>query len=133
MARPKLPDHLKKKKPPLKKIKVGVGRPKIEVDHKFIFDLAKIHCTDEEIASMCKISVDTLVNNFSEPLKAGKEEGRASLRRQQLRLVEEQNSTSMAIWLGKCYLKQREEVVIQTQELPPLDIPLASENQRKKK
>lgn len=133
MVRPKLPEHLKKKKPPTKKIRVGAGRPKLEVDHKIIFDLAKIHCTDEEIATLCKLSVDTLVKNFSEPLKAGREEGKASLRRHQIRLVEEQNSTSMAIWLGKCYLKQKEEVIVQTQELPALDIPLAAENQRKKK
>jgi hypothetical protein len=50
-----------------------------------------------------------------------------------MRLVEEQNSTQMAIWLGKVYLKQKEEVVVQTQELPPLDIPLDAVNQKKTK
>jgi hypothetical protein len=37
-----------------------MGRPRIEFDRKVIEGLASIQCTDEEIAAVLGVSVDTL-------------------------------------------------------------------------
>lgn len=76
-------------------------------------NLAGMMCTDEEIASILGVSVDTLVNEnnkaaFSEYKKRGQSKGRASLRRMQYDAAKKGNS-SMLIWLGKQYLDQKEQ------------------------
>lgn len=84
------------------------GRPKKEVDLKQVQRLSAIMCTQEEIASVLSVSVDTLSRTpgFAEAYKSGKETGKASLRRLQWRHA--QTNPAMAIWLGKQYLGQSE-------------------------
>lgn len=89
-----------------------VGRPKIVLSPEqidTIDKLAAIHCTDEEVAENIGISVDTLVNNFSEPLKKGKLKGKRSLRRLQYELAQKGDRV-MLIWLGKQLLQQKDKV-----------------------
>lgn len=80
--------------------------------------LASMQCTDEEMAAVLDITVDTLCNEnnrkaFSEAKKRGKEHGKASLRRLQYKQAEKGN-VSMLIWLGKQYLGQRDVQEVQT-------------------
>ena len=86
-----------------------VGRPKFQIDYEQVEKLAKIHCTQEEIASILGCSVDTLQRDdkFCGVYKNGISNGKMSLRRKQWAAVEEGNTT-MLIWLGKQYLGQRE-------------------------
>lgn len=93
----------------VKKVK-KVGRPKIELDYALIEKLAHIQCTQEEIASMLEVSVDTLQRDakFCGIYKKGQEHGKMSLRRLQWKLADNGNTT-MAIWLGKQYLGQTDK------------------------
>lgn len=83
------------------------GRPPSDIDKEQVYKLAQLWCTQEEIAAHLDVSVDTLDNHFSDLIKKGKEEGKASLRRMQWRSALEGN-VAMQIWLGKTILKQRE-------------------------
>lgn len=95
-------------KPPQKR-----GRPQKEIDVDKLRSLAAIHCTDEEIASVLQISVDTLSRRKKEDpavleaLEGGRNQGKASLRRLQWELAKKLNP-SMLIFLGKNLLKQRD-------------------------
>lgn len=98
-------DEIKTKGRP-KKILNGTGLDTIK-------QLARIQCTDEEIASVLGVSVDTLTRAankaiFEEAKASGKEAGKASLRRMQFKTAEAGNAT-MLIWLGKQYLGQTDK------------------------
>lgn len=68
-----------------------VGRPRINIDWEMAKRLCEIHCTQEEIASVLKVSVDTLDraairkfnHSLSEFMSIHSETGKASLRRMQ--------------------------------------------------
>lgn len=83
-----------------------------DVGAEIVRKLAAVMCTEEEIASVLEVSVEVLHNKlndrtFLEYYKSGKEEGKASLRRTQFELAKK--NASMAIWLGKQYLGQRDD------------------------
>lgn len=84
------------------------GRPKKEIDYDVVEKLANIQCTQEEIASFLGLSVRTLQRDeeFCRIYKKGQENGKMSLRRIQFKLAEK--NTSMAIFLGKQYLGQKD-------------------------
>ena len=95
-----------------------MARPRKEIDQKQFENLCGLQCTKEEIChwfdttdktleSWCK---RTYGHGFSEVFKQKRGIGKISLRRSQWRLAEK--SAAMAIWLGKQYLGQREEVEI---------------------
>jgi len=86
-----------------------MARPKIVIDENLVYDLAKIHCTMEEIAAMCKCSVDTLERRFADIIKKGKEEGKQSLRRKMFEKANEGNTTMM-IWLSKQHLGMSDKI-----------------------
>ena len=92
------------------------GRPKIQIDYNTVEKLANIQCTQEEIASFLNISVRTLQRDeeFCRIYKKGQENGKMSLRRIQYKLAEK--NTSMAIFLGKQYLGQRDNVEVKAPE-----------------
>ena len=94
------------------------GRPKKIIDYESVEKLAKIQCTQEEIANFLDISSRTLIRDekFLEVFNRGRESGKASLRRIQWKHAEK--SASMAIFLGKQYLGQKDNVeVSNTDEL----------------
>lgn len=84
------------------------GRPKKEIDYEAVEKLASIQCTQEEIANFLNLSVRTLQRDdeFCRLYKKGQDNGKMSLRRTQFKLAEK--NPSMAIWLGKQYLGQRD-------------------------
>lgn len=90
------------------------GRPTIEIDINQFEKLCALQCTQEEICGVLGVSNKTLERwckkvykaNFSEVFREKRQKGKISLRRSQFKLAEK--SATMAIWLGKQYLDQRD-------------------------
>lgn len=84
------------------------------INRSLFENLCSIQCTKEEICAVLEVSEKTLNSwcnnvygqNFSLVFHNKREFGKSSLRRKQWKLAEK-NST-MAIWLGKQYLGQRD-------------------------
>lgn len=87
-----------------------MARPKKEIDYNAVEKLAGMQCTQEEIANFLELSVRTLQRDeeFCRLYKKGIDTGKMSLRRTQFKLAEK--SASMAIFLGKQYLGQKDKV-----------------------
>ena len=87
-----------------------MARPKKEIDYIAVEKLASIQCTQEEIANFLNLSVRTLQRDeeFCRLYKKGQDNGKMSLRRYQFKLAEK--NTSMAIFLGKQYLGQKDVI-----------------------
>lgn len=98
-----------------------MGRPKIELDPTEIEKLCRLNCTMDEMAAFFGCSTDTIERRMKEDedLKLAIEKGRAtgkiSLRRKQFQILEDSNSASMAIWLGKQLLGQRDNLDVTTE------------------
>ena len=89
--------------------------------------LAGMQCTDEEVAAWFGVSTRTIERRrkspvFAETMERGKAKGRISLRRSQLRILE-QGSAAMGIFLGKQYLGQRDQLDIAAPEIVAIVIP----------
>ena len=90
------------------------GRPKAKIDKKQFENLCGIQCTLLEIASWFDCDPDTIEafckreygKKFSEVFALKRGKGKISLRRSQWRLAE--NNATMAIFLGKQYLGQKD-------------------------
>ena len=72
--------------------------------------LCVLQCTDEEISSWFGVTTRTIerrrkVRQFADAMERGKAKGRISIRRMQMKLLEEGNAT-MGVWLGKNVLGQ---------------------------
>lgn len=98
-----------------------MARPKIEIDYNTVEKLANIQCTQTEIASFLGISVRTLQRDeeFLKIYQKGQENGKMSLRRIQYKLAEK--NTTMAIWLGKQYLGQKDNVEVAHTDMSKVD------------
>lgn len=96
-----------------------MARPRKEIDKRDFESLCTLQCTKEEICGFFDVSDKTLENwckrtyseGFSEVFKKKRGKGKISLRRAQFRLAEK--SASMAIWLGKQWLGQKDTVEIE--------------------
>jgi hypothetical protein len=95
-----------------------MGKPLIPIDWAVVEELCQIQCTISEMASVCRVSVDTLERacvreqdmTIAEYFKQKSEGGKTSLRRSQWqKAVTEQNPT-LLIWLGKQYLNQVDQL-----------------------
>lgn len=92
------------------------GRPKYklnEIGISIIDKLSNLLCTKEEIAYVLGVSIDVLENSvnkdiFNEAHKKGMQGGKVRLRSSQFKMAEK--SHTMAIWLGKQYLGQKDIV-----------------------
>lgn len=93
-----------------------MGRPRIEIDQAQFEKLCGIQCTEEEIASWFHCSIETLEcwvkrvykTTFLDIYKSLSGFGKISLRRTQFKIAE--HNCSMAIFLGKQYLGQRDVI-----------------------
>lgn len=84
----------------------------IEMDQ--LEKLCAMQATDEEIAAWFNVSTRTIERRrkqakFGDVMDRGKARGRLSIRRAQIKLLESGNAT-MAIWLGKQYLGQTDQL-----------------------
>ena len=99
------------------------GRPQKEIDKTSFESLLKMQCTLEEIAGFFNdklggCSTDTIERwcertykeSFADISKKWRSVGKISLRRYQFKLAE--HNASMAIWLGKQYLGQHDEIKV---------------------
>ena len=85
--------------------------------------LCAIQCTKEEICAVLDVCTDTLDAwckatynaTFQDIANKKREVGKSSLRRTQWRQSEK--NPTMAIWLGKQYLKQRDNVEVESTHL----------------
>jgi hypothetical protein len=104
-----------------------MARPKKDIDYETVEKLASIQCTQEEIANFLNLSVRTLQRDdeFCRIYKKGMDNGKMSLRRTQFKLAEK--NTSMAIWLGKQYLGQKDNnEIITSKDTPNLKIQIVN-------
>ena len=89
---------------------IVVGRDKKVVVPEEVEKLAKLWCTNQEIAEWFGIDTNTLKYNFSDLIAKGRSETKQALRRAQLKNALEGN-TVMQIWLGKNILGQKESPI----------------------
>lgn len=89
-------------------IGVYMARPRKKLDADLIKKLAHIHCTVDEIASICGCSKDTLERRYMDVINEGRASGKSSLRRLQWEAAQKGNAT-MQIWLGKQILDQKDK------------------------
>ena len=99
-----------------------MARPRKEIDSEQFEKLCALQCTLKEIAGWFGCSEDTIENwckrtytdengepiGFSDTYKKYSADGKISLRRFQFKQAEK--NASMAIWLGKQWLGQRDNV-----------------------
>lgn len=83
-----------------------------DIDLSELEKLCQLQATDEEIAAWFNVSVRTIERrrlepSFAEAMHRGKARGRISVRRMQMKLLEQGNAT-IAVWLGKQLLGQVE-------------------------
>lgn len=99
-----------------------MARPRKEIDKKQFENLCALQCTHDEICAWFDVTVKTLESwckrtygdSFSKVFAQKRGKGKISLRRSQFQLAEK--SASMAIWLGKQYLNQRDNVDVTVSE-----------------
>lgn len=92
-----------------------MARPRKEISQKQFEALCGLQCTQQEICDALDVTDKTLNSwckrtygaGFSEIVEKKKGIGKISLRRSQWRLAEK--NATMAIWLGKQYLGQKED------------------------
>jgi hypothetical protein len=91
-----------------------VGRPRIDIDLGQLEQLCQLNCTIDEIAAVFDCTRKTIERRMSEDeqfaqiIDKGRSMGKISVRREQFRIMQGGNA-SMAIWLGKQLLGQRDE------------------------
>ena len=95
------------------------GRPRKQIDKKQFEQLCKLQCTITEVCcffdcddkTLSKWCNETYGMSFSEIFRIKRGAGQLSLRRYQFQLAEK--NPTMAIWLGKQYLGQRDAVEVE--------------------
>lgn len=100
-----------------------IKQAQIKIDQKQFENLCKMQCTETEIMSWFDVSKDTLIRwckanygcDFATIYEQKKEGGKIALRRYQLQLAEK--NPTMAIFLGKQYLKQRDNIEVEAKQL----------------
>ena len=97
-----------------------MGTPRKPIDGKMVYRLARIMCTDEEIATIFDVSVDTLTRRFKEELIRGRAVGKMSLRRLVWKNAYSGNLGAQ-VWLTKNLLgwKDRNEQTTEVKVVTP--------------
>lgn len=93
-----------------------MARPRKEIDQKQFENLCGLQCTLEEFCGWFNVTDKTIDSwckrtygkHFSEVFREKRGTGKISLRRSQFQLA--QTNATMAIWLGKQYLGQRDQI-----------------------
>ena len=111
-----------KKKPVGRPPKNPVGRPKRDIDLHELVKICRLNCTMPEIAAFLDMPLRSLEDRFTndkevrEAIQRGRELGKLSVRRKQIQIMDETGSATMAIWLGKQLLGQRDKHDIVTED-----------------
>ena len=101
-----------------------MARPLKPIDQEAFEKLCELQCTKDEICSFFDITEKTLTGwcrrtygmGFSDVYKQKRKGGVISLRRSQFELAKK--NATMAIWLGKQYLGQKDEQQVDVSVVP---------------
>ena len=99
-----------------------VWRPKTPINLEELKKLCRLNCTMPEISSYFDIPLRTLEDRYTNDMEVrtaidkGRNEGKLSLRRKQIQIMDETNNPTMAIWLGKQLLGQRDKHDVITED-----------------
>lgn len=85
-----------------------MARPRKAIDPEQVKQLAMIGCSVEEMASVLGVHERTIQRRFATPIKEGRLNAKASLRRKQFEMAMKGNPT-MLVWLGKQWLDQKDK------------------------
>jgi len=121
-----------------------MARPRKEIDSEQFEKLCAIQCTLKEIAAWFGCSEDTVENwckrtyedeqgnpmGFSDAYKVYSVDGKISLRRFQFKQAEK--SYAMAIWLGKQWLGQRDNMDMSVESHESKDVEALNEYFRRR-
>lgn len=97
------------------------GRPRIDIPVEELEKLSRLSCTLDEIAAYFSCSRDTIERRMKdepevrEAIERGRAHGKISLRRKQFQILEKTDNATMAIWLGKNILGQRDKFDIEVE------------------
>ena len=111
------------------------GRPQKNIDKKTFENLCAIQCTKDEICGIFDIDEKTLTRwckdtyneGFSDVFKRKSQTGKMSLRRTQFKLAEK--NPTVAMWLGKQYLGQRDNIEVKAENTNRITIVNDLENE----
>lgn len=114
------------------------GRKKKEFNQQQFENLLAIQCTQDEVCFFFGTTDKTISRwckrtygmDFSECVKKFGSTGKISLRRKQWKLAD--RSATMAIWLGKQYLGQRDVVEVESKDVHPMVEAIAKAMESKK-
>ena len=99
-----------------------IGRNKTVIPEEQVLELAKLHCTNQEMADFFEVKLQTFMDNFRDIITKGRLLTKQRLRKAQLDLAMKGDRT-MLIWLGRNILAQSEQPINKdsTQVLPWLE------------
>jgi len=99
-----------------------IGRNKTVIPEEQVAELARLHCTTNEMADFFDVPRQTFVDNFRDIIQKNKLETKQRLRAAQLKLALN-GDRSMLIWLGKNILGQSDQPINKDEDqvLPWLD------------
>jgi len=81
---------------------------KIEASRPQVVAAAKLGCTDKEIGTIVGMSEDSVKRHLRAELDQGRTALAGGLRKAQIEMAIKERNPTMLIWLGKCYLGQKE-------------------------
>jgi len=84
------------------------NKKKMDENRDKVIKLAEFGCTDREIAAIVDVTEDMLKRYMRKEIDCGRDKMRGGIRKAQLRAAIEDKNPTMLIWMGKCYLGQRE-------------------------
>lgn len=87
-----------------------IGRNKTVIPEEQVMELAKLHCTNQEMADFFEVKLQTFMDNFRDIITKGRLLTKQRLRKAQLDLALKGDRT-MLIWLGRNILSQNEQTI----------------------
>jgi hypothetical protein len=94
-------------------------KPRKEIDRDVVIKLARLHCSQQDIARWFDVDKNTIAKRFGEDIELAKCETRAKLRRKMLEEAMNGNTT-MLIWLSKNMLGFSDNGPIDSDDKRPL-------------
>jgi helix-turn-helix protein len=92
-----------------------IGRAKTVIPEEQVLELARLHCTNQEMADFFEVKLQTFMDNFRDIITKGRLETKQRLRAAQLKVALDGNTT-MLIFLGKNYLNQSDQPINTSEE-----------------
>ncbi len=94
-----------------------MGRPLKDIDGEMVRKLARLGCTQEEIAARLECARTVISERFRQEFNLGKAQSKTSLRYHQWKRATA-GSDAMLIHLGKTYLDQKDRVDVTSGDKP---------------